>query len=222
MVTESPSVHPSPRAHRLRPTLRATADRTGIELVPGPVTELITTGRDCVSRLLGRSCLRSHCETLAAIYCDDHNLWFTLSRMATRDIFTDLVNLTHPLPEHPGDDAHDDQLDRWSSWREEVVKDREDYKQNMRLTWEHDDDYDPLLAEIAHARAAMLEAEKRMRLLIAYGREFIDPRPYKLDDLARAAGMSISGVRTAYDDDEIIEAARLTGAKLRRRPEEAP
>jgi len=34
-------------------------------------------------------------------------------------------------------------------------------------------------------------------LLIAYGRRFTHPRPYKLIDLANAAGMSISGVRTA-------------------------
>ena len=69
----------------------------------------------------------------------------------------------------------------------------------------------PLLAEIRAARTAMVEAEKRMRLLIACGREFIEPRPYKLDDLARAAGMSISGVRTAYDDKEIIAVAQHTG-----------
>jgi AraC-like DNA-binding protein len=49
----------------------------------------------------------------------------------------------------------------------------------------------------------------RMRRLIACGREFTRPHPYRLEDIARAAGMSISGIRTAYDEDEI---ARLTGA----------
>ena len=44
-----------------------------------------------------------------------------------------------------------------------------------------------------------------MRLLIAYGREFTQPRPYKLEALAAAAGMSISGTRTAYGEDEITE-----------------
>jgi hypothetical protein len=62
----------------------------------------------------------------------------------------------------------------------------------------------------------MLQAEARMRLLIAYGREFTRPRPYRLEDLARAAGMSISGIRTAYDENEIAEVARLTGTKPRR------
>lgn len=138
--------------------------------------------------------------------------------MATRDIVLDLVNLTHPMPDHPGDDADDNQVDGWDAWAREVTEDRQRYEQSVRESWDHLDDYDPLLSEIGAARAAMVAAQKRMRLLIAYGREFVQPRPYKLDDLARAAGMSISGVRTAYDDEEIAEAARLTGAKLHRRP----
>jgi hypothetical protein len=52
---------------------------------------------------------------------------------------------------------------------------------------------DPLLTSLAHARDRMLAAERDLRLLIAYAREFAEPRPYRLDDLARAAGMSISG-----------------------------
>lgn len=137
--------------------------------------------------------------------------------MATRDIVTDVVNLIHPLPDHPGDGADENQLDGWDTWAREVAQDREQLEQSMRESWEELDGYDPLLAEISAARAAMVAAEKRMRLLIAYGREFVQPRPYKLDDLARAASMSISGVRTAYDDGEIAEAARLTGTKLNRR-----
>ena len=142
--------------------------------------------------------------------------------MTTRDIITDLMDLTHPLPEAPREFADDDEATGWSAMYEKAAEDREEYEQWLRLTWEHEDDYDPLLAQIAAARNAMLAAEARMRLLIAYGREFTRPRPYRLEDLARAAGMSISGIRTAYDDDEIAEVARLTGVRPARRPAETP
>ena len=114
------------------------------------------------------------------------------------------------------------QLTGWSAMYEQAAEEREAYEQGLRLTWDHDHDFDPLLGEVASARDGMLAAEARMRLLIAYGREFTRPHPYRLEDLARAAGMSISGIRTAYDDDEIAEVARLTGARAARRPAEAP
>ena len=53
--------------------------------------------------------------------------------------------------------------------------------------------------------------------VLAYAREFTEPRPYRLDDLARAAGMSLSGVRIAYDDDEISHIADVTGLRPRQR-----
>jgi hypothetical protein len=141
--------------------------------------------------------------------------------MATRDMITDLTDLTHPMPEEPAQFADDDESTGWRAWADEEVRDREAYEERLRLTWDHDHDFDPLLGEIALARDAMLAAEARMRLLIAYGREFTRPRPYRLEDLARAAGMSISGVRTAYDNDEVAEVARLTGARAARRPGES-
>lgn len=50
-----------------------------------------------------------------------------------------------------------------------------------------------------------------MRLLLAYGREFITPQPYQLKNLAAATGMSISGTRSAYADDEVYDVARRIG-----------
>lgn len=141
--------------------------------------------------------------------------------MATRDMITDLTDLTHPTPEQPKF-ADDDEAAGWRAWADDELRAREDYEQGLRLTWEQEDSFDPLLAEIAGAREAMLRAEARMRLLITYGREFTRPRPYRLEDLARAAGMSISGVRTAYDEDEVAEVARLTGARPARRSAGAP
>src|SRR5260370_37184208 len=87
------------------------------------------------------------------------------------------------LPEHPGGSAGDGQLDGWSALYSEAADEREAFEQRLRLCWENEDDYDPLLAGIAAARDATLAAEARMRGLIAYGREVTRPRPYKLATL---------------------------------------
>jgi hypothetical protein len=70
---------------------------------------------------------------------------------------------------------------------------------------------DPLLAALADAKRRKEQADQQIRLLLAYAREHVQPRPYRLADLARAAGMSISGVRIAYTQADIEQAARLTG-----------
>jgi hypothetical protein len=70
---------------------------------------------------------------------------------------------------------------------------------------------DPLLAALADAARRKQRADHDMRLLLAYAREHTQPRPYRLADLAKAAGMSLSGIRTAYTQADTEEAARLTG-----------
>ena len=69
---------------------------------------------------------------------------------------------------------------------------------------------DPLLAALADARDRKQQIEMDIRLMLAYARELATPRPYRLADLAQAAGMSISGVRTAYTHADVAHAARLT------------
>jgi hypothetical protein len=71
--------------------------------------------------------------------------------------------------------------------------------------------HDPLLTTLAGLRRQRHDLDAATRRLLAYGREFTRPRPYKLSDLADAAGMSISGVRTAYDAEEIVQVADATG-----------
>jgi hypothetical protein len=73
--------------------------------------------------------------------------------------------------------------------------------------------HDPLLTTLAGLRRQRHDLDAAMRRLLAYGREFTRPRPYRLADLADAAGMSISGVRTAYDAEEIAQVADATGLK---------
>jgi hypothetical protein len=70
---------------------------------------------------------------------------------------------------------------------------------------------DPLLAALADANKRKEQATMQIRLLLAYAREHVQPRPYRLADLAEAAGMSISGVRTACTKADTEQAARLTG-----------
>lgn len=71
--------------------------------------------------------------------------------------------------------------------------------------------HDPLLTTLAGLRRQRLELDSAMRRLLAYGREFVRPRPYRLVDLADAAGMSISGVRTAYDAEDVAQVVAATG-----------
>jgi len=68
---------------------------------------------------------------------------------------------------------------------------------------------DPLLTALADARQRKQQANRDIGLLLAYARCLTQPRPYRLADLASAAGMSISGVRIAYTDDEVRQAREL-------------
>jgi hypothetical protein len=79
-----------------------------------------------------------------------------------------------------------------------------------------DPDLDRLLAALAQARQRKEHAEQDIRLLLAYAREIIAPRPYRLADLAKAAGLSISGVRAAYTQGDIQRAAGLVGGSAQR------
>jgi AraC-like DNA-binding protein len=63
-----------------------------------------------------------------------------------------------------------------------------------------------VLDQLAAARRDRDEADRRIRQLVAYGRTLTYMRPYRLADLAEAAGMSISGVRTCYTADDVTAA----------------
>jgi hypothetical protein len=66
---------------------------------------------------------------------------------------------------------------------------------------------DPVLAALRAARDRRDQADRDIRILLAYARELATPRPYRLADLAEATGRSISGVRTAYTTAD-VDAAR--------------
>ncbi|WP_158013060.1 hypothetical protein [Streptomyces sp. Root369] len=70
---------------------------------------------------------------------------------------------------------------------------------------------DPLLIALGNARAAREAADREIRRLLAYGREFRGDRPYQLEPLAQASGLTPSGIRTAYGSSEIDTVARCIG-----------
>lgn len=80
-------------------------------------------------------------------------------------------------------------------------------------------DDDAVLEQIHRTGQELRTAHHRLRLLLAYAREFQGRRPYPLSWLAEAAGMSASGVRTAYDRDDVRQVAEIVGerATARRR-----
>src|SRR6476660_900833 len=118
------------------------------------------------------------------------------------DICDDVAAIMHPLDAAEGDAAGD-----------EVEAQRREHAERLGLVWQEQGD-DPLLVALRAARLRKLRAEEDIRLLIAYGREFVRPRPYKLIELAEAAGLSMSGVRIAYDDEEVGRVARSTSRSV--------
>jgi len=123
--------------------------------------------------------------------------------MTAHDICADIAAVLHPLPA-PAEE-HDD----WGP-PASYLEEREEEAEQLRLGWA-EGGIDPLLSTLESLRARRLRLEADMRLLIAYARRFTHPRPYKLIDLAEAAGMSISGVRIAYDDEELEQLTELLG-----------
>ena len=71
---------------------------------------------------------------------------------------------------------------------------------------------DPVLAALRAARERRDQADRDIRILLAYARELATPRPYRLADLAEATGKSISGVRTAYAQHDVDIARHIVQA----------
>jgi AraC-like DNA-binding protein len=81
---------------------------------------------------------------------------------------------------------------------------------------------DPLLLALDDLKVQKEAVDARMRQLLAYGREFHGSRPYGLEELARRAGYSASGVRTAYGKTEIRQVAAQIGREPNRPRRGAP
>jgi hypothetical protein len=133
-------------------------------------------------------------------------------RRVPTDVCDHVAALLHPLPHPPRrpDDAYHEA-------RERAEQERRETAEQLRLAWD-ESGADPVLSSLAGLHRNQVEIEATIRALLAYAREYAYPRPYTLVDLAGAAGMSFSGVRTAYHDDEVAEVAARTGLRRPRRP----
>lgn len=111
-----------------------------------------------------------------------------------------------PEPGEVPDDVYND-------FCEEVDASRRQMAFNMEMAWETaPEENEPLMSAIGTARRRKEQAESEIRRLVACGREFTRPRPCKLADLA---GMSVSGVRTAYGHGDVAAVEQATGRKPR-------
>ena len=128
--------------------------------------------------------------------------------MAVNDTSAEVAALLHPMPEHT--DHSDEGDEAFQAMAEDAWQQREELAEQLRRSWQ-EGGIDPVLSTLRGLARAATPARGKMRLLMAYGRRFTSPRPYKLIDLARAAGLSISGVRIAFTSDEINQAAEILG-----------
>ncbi|MFD3841493.1 hypothetical protein ACFWWC_35335 [Streptomyces sp. NPDC058642] len=122
------------------------------------------------------------------------------------DLIGDLAALRVPLPQ-PGDVTPEE-------FYPDALEEAEQARANYAFALEAQCDdlqEDPLLIALGNARAAREAADREIRRLLAYGREFHEDRPYKLEPLAQASGLTPSGIRTAYGSSEIGTVARCLG-----------
>ncbi|MFI6661492.1 hypothetical protein ACIBL8_38925 [Streptomyces sp. NPDC050523] len=119
------------------------------------------------------------------------------------DLIEDIAAIREPLPE-PGSVTPEELFDDAYTQAQQA---RSDYAADLEAQCDGLGE-DPLLLAIGNARARKEAADREIRLLLAYGREFHAERAYKLEQLAEISGMTPSGVRTAYTDREVDAVAR--------------
>lgn len=119
------------------------------------------------------------------------------------NVISDIAAIRHPMPV-PGSVTP---ADLYPDACEQAGRQRADDELHLEAASDGLE-MDPLLLALEEARARRRAADAEIRRLLAYGREFHGARPYRLESLAEASGMTPSGVRTAYGENEVEEVAR--------------
>ncbi|WP_167455459.1 hypothetical protein [Streptomyces tirandamycinicus] len=132
-------------------------------------------------------------------------------------MFSDIAAIRFPLPPPGSVTPPDLYFDAY----EEAERLRAEEAENLQAASEGLD-ADPLLLALQDARARKAAADAEIRQLLAYGREFHGARPYRLETLSEASGMTTSGIRTAYGKDEIKQVEHTIGREPNRRTAKSP
>ena len=126
-------------------------------------------------------------------------------------IAADIDLLTSPPPEHHEDvdpDSYDLANEDWADKRQFRLEDFIDYEQHGP---DHDLD-EHILGAIADMKRQRDAAGEALRALVAYARELYPTTRQTLDALAKAAGLTVSGLRVTYSDEDVDRARRITGS----------
>ncbi|MGW8955775.1 hypothetical protein [Streptomyces sp. NPDC055709] len=133
------------------------------------------------------------------------------------DLISDIAAIRFPLPAPGSVTPPDLYLDAC----EQAERLRTEEAENLQAASEGLD-ADPLLLALQDARVRKAVADAEIRRLLAYGREFHGARPYHLESLSDASGMTISGIRTAYGKGEIRQVEHTIGREPNRRTAKSP
>ncbi|GAA1545336.1 hypothetical protein GCM10009730_63040 [Streptomyces albidochromogenes] len=133
------------------------------------------------------------------------------------DLVNDIVAIRFPTPA-PGSVTP---ADLYFDACEQAERLRADEAQNLQAASDSLE-ADPLLLALEDARTRKAAADAEIRLLLAYGREFHGTRPYRLEPLSQASGLTISGIRTAYGPNEIQQVVHAVHRGPNRRTTTAP
>ncbi|MFF9171767.1 MULTISPECIES: hypothetical protein [unclassified Streptomyces] len=118
----------------------------------------------------------------------------------------ELAALRNPLPESgtvTPEDCYADACEQVEEQRKRDALHLESASDDLKV--------DPLLLALDDLKAQKEAVDAQIRQLLAWGREFHGNRPYGLEELARHAGYSASGVRTAYGETEIRQVSAQIG-----------
>lgn len=135
------------------------------------------------------------------------------SNMGYQEQVEDIFAIRWPMPHCP-ESAPPHGHRACTAAVEAAMNNRTAFFRTMRAAGEvHGPDYDPLLVALEDLVAIKKAADEQIRLLLAYGRVYVTPRPNTLETLGQAAGLTPSGVSRAFGSKEILAVGDLTGRR---------